>query len=152
MKANHVLAATVIAASSLLTACGTTTTPTASSQPYPATVSTSYGVVDSIQIVNTASTSSGGIGAGTVVGGVVGGLLGNQVGSGTGRTAATAAGAVGGAVAGHEVDMRRQQPASMYQVGVRLDNGSYQTVMQDSVADLSVGNRVRIENGRAYRY
>jgi len=103
-------------------------------------------------MVNTASTSSGGIGAGTVVGGVVGGLLGNQVGSGTGRTAATAAGAVGGAVAGHEVDKRRQQPASMYQVGVRLDNGSYQTVMQDSVADLSVGNRVRIENGRAYRY
>jgi outer membrane lipoprotein SlyB len=153
MKMNHVLAATVIAASSLLAACGTTTSPSAS-QTSPATqVATSYGVVDSIQMVNTSSGSSGGIGAGTVVGGVVGGVLGNQVGSGRGRTAATAAGAVGGAVAGHEYDKQRQQSTgTMYQVGVRLDNGSYQTVMQDSVADLSVGNRVRIENGRAYRY
>jgi outer membrane lipoprotein SlyB len=153
MKKNNVLAAMVIAASSLLAACGTTTSPSATSQTYPASqTATSYGVVDSIQMVNTSSGSSGGIGAGTVLGGVVGGVLGNQVGSGRGRTAATAAGAVGGAIAGNQYDKQRQQSGAMYQVGVRLDNGSYQTVMQDNVADLSVGNRVRIENGRVYRY
>jgi hypothetical protein len=40
----------------------------------------------------------------------------------------------------------------MYQVGVRLDNGGYRTVIQDSVADLRVGSRVRVDNDRAYRY
>jgi outer membrane lipoprotein SlyB len=102
-------------------------------------------------MVNTSDQSSG-ISPGAVVGGVVGGVLGNQVGSGRGRTAATAAGAVGGAVVGNQIEKANRQPTAMYQVGVRLDNGSYQTVVQDSVADLSVGNRVRIENGRAYRY
>jgi outer membrane lipoprotein SlyB len=159
MKINHSIAATAFIATALLAACSTPqqTTPTS---PYPAsstTSSTGFGVVDSIQAVNaTANTSSGGIGLGTVAGGVVGGVLGNQVGGGRGRDAATVAGAVGGAVVGNQIENRnRQQQASaqqMYQVGIRLDNGSYQTVVQDSVADLSIGSRVRLENGRAYRY
>jgi outer membrane lipoprotein SlyB len=102
-------------------------------------------------MVNTSGSSSG-IGAGTVIGGVVGGLLGNQIGDGNGRTAATAVGAVGGAVVGNQIDQRNRAQANAYQIGVRLDNGTYQTIMQDTVADLSVGSRVRIENGRAFRY
>jgi outer membrane lipoprotein SlyB len=55
-------------------------------------------------------------------------------------------------MAGNEIEQRNRTSPAAYQIGVRLDNGSYQTVTQDTVADLSVGNRVRIENGRAYRY
>ncbi|MGV3741614.1 MAG: glycine zipper 2TM domain-containing protein [Burkholderiaceae bacterium] len=161
MKTHLKIAAAVLASSTLLMACSSPQQPVAS-QPYPQTYpnttpaySTSYGVVDSIQVINAQTTSNGGIGLGAVTGGVVGGVLGNQVGSGTGRRAATAAGAIGGAVVGHQIQQRNranQAQPQAYQIGVRLDNGSYQTVTQDSVADISVGNRVRIENGRAYRY
>jgi outer membrane lipoprotein SlyB len=108
-------------------------------------------VVDSIQVVNTAGGNNG-IGAGTVIGALAGGILGNQVGGGTGRAVATAAGAVGGAVVGNQVEQRNRQGGTAYQIGVRLDNGTYQTFTQESVGDMNIGNRVRVENGRVYRY
>lgn len=161
MKTRLKITAALCASSVLLIGCSSPQQPVAS-QPYPQTYpstapaySTSYGVVDSIQVVNQGSTSSGGIGIGAVTGGVVGGVLGNQVGSGTGRKAATAAGAIGGAIAGHQIQERNranQAQAPAYQIGVRLDNGSYQTITQETIADIGVGSRVRIENGRAYRY
>lgn len=123
-------------------------------QTYPAQQqgnATMYGVVDSIQVVqgNTAT----GPGLGTVAGVVVGGLLGNQVGSGGGRAAATVAGAVGGGLVGNNIEGRtRAAGPGAYQIGVRLDNGAYQTVTQESASDLGVGSRVRLENGRVFRY
>jgi hypothetical protein len=33
-----------------------------------------------------------------------------------------------------------------------LDNGDYRTINQDSAYDLRVGNRVRLVDGRIYRY
>jgi outer membrane lipoprotein SlyB len=87
-----------------------------------------------------------------VVGGVVGGVLGHQVGGGSGKDIATAVGVVGGAVVGHQIQKRNQQQPESYRLQVRLENGSYQTVMQDSIEGLRVGDRVRIDNGRAYRY
>ncbi len=154
MKRNHALAASIIVASTFLAGCAAPDYQSGASQSYPATTqsnSTSYGVVDSIQITNS-NAGNGGIGVGAVVGGVVGGLLGNQVGGGNGKTVATAAGVVGGAVVGNQIEQRNKTQTTMYQVGVRLDNGTYQTVTQDSTNDLRIGNRVRIENGRAYRY
>jgi outer membrane lipoprotein SlyB len=155
MKANKTMvAASVIIGATLLGGCASRSLQSTPSQSYPAatsSTSSSYGVVDSIQAVDSNS-SSGGMGVGAVVGGVAGGVLGHQVGSGRGNTAATVAGAVGGAMAGNEIEQRNKTSSGTYQIGIRLDNGSYQTVTQDSVADLSVGNRVRIENGRAYRY
>lgn len=165
MKKNYAtIAATMITAAFLFSACSTPMQQPVSSQSYPATpypsatypaagpsYSSNYGVVDSIQMVNTSS-NTGGIGAGAVVGGVVGGLLGNQVGGGNGRTAATVAGTVGGALVGNQIEQRNKAPSTAYQIGIRLDNGSYQTITQETAADLRVGNRVRIENGRAYRY
>jgi outer membrane lipoprotein SlyB len=154
MKTYHSIAATAIIASAFLSGCATQPYQSAP-QSYPTTTQsygTSYGVVDSIQIVN-ANNGAGRIGAGAVVGGIVGGLLGNQVGGGTGNTIATAAGVVGGAVVGNQIEQRNKaQAGQTYQVGVRLDNGGYMNVTQDSVADLSIGSRVRVENGRAYRY
>lgn len=155
-KSPAMIAASVITSAAFLGACSSPMPQSAPSQPYPASgqapaYSSSYGVVESVQMVNSAN-GSGGIGAGAVLGGVAGGVLGNQVGGGSGKTAATVAGTVGGAVVGHQIEQRNRAQARAYQIGVRLDNGSYQTITQESAADLNVGNRVRIENGRVYRY
>lgn len=109
-----------------------------------------YGVIDSIQVVQQSADNRGV--AGAVAGGVVGGVLGNQVGKGSGRTAATAAGVVGGALAGNSIQRNRQQVRETYQVNIRLDNGGYQSYAMDNVADLRVGDRVQIDNGRISRY
>lgn len=125
---------------------GTTYPP---ANPYPYQVL--YGVVDSIQLVQGSNTQGSGVGA--IVGGVVGGLLGNQVGKGSGRTVTTVAGAVGGALAGNEIEKNNGSwQRNQYQVGIRLDDGRYQTVVQDDVSGLQVGSRVRINNNIAYRY
>lgn len=138
---------------STLTGGCSSSTPLSSSNANPYTssgpsYSVDYGVVDSIQTVPGGNGTSG---AGAAVGGVVGGLLGNQVGGGSGRTAATVAGAVGGALAGNEIEKNRSARGETYQLGIRMNNGGYQTIRQDSLGDLRVGDRVRIENGRAYR-
>ena len=152
MKSTHTIAALVVASTALLSGCAST-----SSDPYnngaytnPASNSMGYGTIDSIQVTRTGSGQT--TGAGAVVGGLVGALVGNQVGSGSGRTAATVAGAVGGAAIGHHVEGKRAEGRDMYQIGIRLDNGDYRTIVQDSVYDLRVGNRVRVVDGRAYRY
>jgi outer membrane lipoprotein SlyB len=111
----------------------------------------SYGVIDSIQRLDSGSAPSG-IGVGTIVGGVVGGMLGNRVGGGNGKKIAIATGAVGGAIIGNQIEQRNTTQLPMYQLGVRLSNGAYQTVNQDTVAGLAIGTQVRIENGRVYRY
>lgn len=112
--------------------------------------SNGYGVIDSIRLVKKDSNGNP-IGIGTVIGGVVGGVLGNQVGGGTGRTVATAAGAVGGAVVGHEIEKNRNNNSTAYRISVRLNNGAYETYTQDSIGDMRVGDRVRIDNGRVTR-
>lgn len=155
MKTSRIVITALLAASTFVAGCAAPGYPQASS-PYPGSVGqqgaySSYGVVDSIQVVNTQN-GPGGIGAGAVVGGLVGGLLGNQVGGGTGRGLATAAGVVGGAVVGNQVQQRNRQAGTAYQIGVRLDNGGYQTYTEESIGDLNIGNRVRIDNGRLYRY
>ncbi len=171
MKTSLVIVTAAIAAAAVLAGCaspnyyGQGNTPPypypAASQPspqaypqpypqsYPAVQSSSYGTIDSIRVGQPAGASTG---TGAVVGGLVGGLLGNQVGGGHGRTAATIAGVIGGAIVGEQIEQRNAQLRDAYQIGVRLDDGSYRTVTQDSVAGLQVGNRVRIENGHVYRY
>jgi outer membrane lipoprotein SlyB len=155
MKAPQTLAV-LLTAGALLGGCASN-----SSQPYYGssdgyrsgydnTASAGYGTIESIQVTGGDGRTSG---AGAVVGGLVGALAGNQVGSGSGRTAATVAGGVAGAAIGNRVESNRNANGQdMYAVNVRLDNGEYRTVVQDSVYDLRVGNRVRIVDGRVYRY
>lgn len=148
MNSSKALAALMMASTVLITGCASN----APSQPsnYSSQIdSATYGVIDSIQVVRVDPATSG---VGAVTGGLVGALLGNQVGSGSGRTAATVAGAVGGAVVGNTVEGNRNQAHDVYQISVRMDNGDYRTVNQDSVHDLRVGNRVRMVEGRVYRY
>ena len=111
-----------------------------------------YGVVQSIELVKQQG-NAGGIGLGTIAGAVVGGVVGNQVGAGRGNTAATVLGAAGGAYVGHELENRQQQQQpDAYKITVRMQDGSYQALMQSTSGDLRVGDRVRIENGVLRRY
>jgi outer membrane lipoprotein SlyB len=152
MKSTRTLAAVIVATSALMAGCSSTSTPSAygTYDTYGSTSASSMcGVIDSITVTRQSSTSGA---TGAVVGGVIGGLVGNQVGSGSGRTAATAAGALAGAVVGSNMEQNRAGDRDMYQISVRLDNGDYRTIVQDSVYDLRVGNRVRVVDGRVYRY
>jgi outer membrane lipoprotein SlyB len=150
MKTNLVIAASLMLSSAILAGCASSSPPLGSTAPATA-YSTGYGTVDSIQVVQTSS--GNGSTLGTVAGGVVGGALGNQVGEGRGRTAATVAGAIGGAMVGNQMGKNAAGTGNqVYQIGVRLDNGGYQTYQQEAVGDLQVGSRVRIENGHVYRY
>lgn len=149
MRTRKLAAAAAVALAATLAGCGSTGQNTAAGTQSAAPAAVSYGVVESVQPVQSGSR---GPGLGAVAGGVLGGVLGNQVGGGRGNTAATAAGAIGGAVVGNQVEQRNRAQTNAWQLGIRLDNGGYQSVTQDSVGDITVGNRVRVENGRAYRY
>jgi len=145
MKTPKIVIATFLTVATLMSGCAST-----DSRPASSYSGASYGVVDAIEMTRG---GSDGVGAGAVIGGVVGGVLGHQVGSGTGQDVATVAGVVGGAVAGHQIEKSsksKQQDA--YRIRVRLDNGGSQTVAQQSIIDLRVGDRVRIENNRVSRY
>ncbi|MDZ4202143.1 MAG: glycine zipper 2TM domain-containing protein [Gallionella sp.] len=143
MKIPRILGAILLAALVLLSGCAST-----ASQPSASYPDRIYGVIDGIE-----ATQGGndGIGAGAVLGGVVGGVLGHQVGGGTGKDVATVAGVVGGAVAGHQIE-KGSRTQNTYRIRVRLENGGYQTVTQQNLDDLRIGDRVRIENNRVARY
>lgn len=87
-----------------------------------------------------------GTGLGAVAGGVLGGVLGHQVGSGRGKDLATVAGAVGGAVAGHQVE-KYQRRTTRYEITVRMDDGSTQTVTAESQPSWRAGDRVKVNSG-----
>lgn len=154
---NNIRAVFGLVAALTLGACETMNTPantSTSGTSYPQSTNSSnvysgYGVVQSVDPVAKANTGIGGtgIGIGTIAGAVVGGIVGNQVGSGRGNTAATVVGAAGGAYAGHEIEKRTQQTSTSYNVTIRMDNGSYQTLPQGANTDIRVGDRVQIDNG-----
>lgn len=83
-----------------------------------------------------------GSGVGAVGGAVVGGLLGSAVGGGDGKKVATVLGAVGGGYAGNEIE-KRHKSTTVYQVRVRMDDGTTRTVTQATAP--AVGAKVRVE-------
>jgi len=107
-----------------------------------------YGVVEAIDLYRGGSNAPVGLGA--TVGGVAGGIIGHQFGSGSGNTAATIAGALGGAAIGNEV--QKANAADRYRVIVRLDSGAAIGFDRVGQGELRVGDRVRVVDGRVYRY
>jgi outer membrane lipoprotein SlyB len=97
------------------------------------------GHVETVRAVQRTQRPSG---VGMVAGGVVGGLVGNQIGHGGGRTAATVLGAVGGGYAGNEIE-KRTHTVTVYQVGVRMDNGTLRSVETRSAPP--IGKAVRLK-------
>ncbi|MDM0065912.1 glycine zipper 2TM domain-containing protein [Variovorax sp. J31P207] len=98
--------------------------PAAAPAPRPVPVCATCGHVESVRTVQRQVPATG---VGAVAGGVLGGVLGHQIGHGNGRTAATVIGAVGGGFAGNEVE-KRYHTATVYEVGVRMQDGSLRTV------------------------
>ena len=147
-----------LAASGVLIAGCANTEPQQTTRPYEqrpydpgyesSSQQTTYGVIESIDVVST--NRKQGIGVGAVIGGVVGGLLGTQVGGGSGRTVATVVGAAGGAVAGNEIQKRRNAD-EVYHVRVRAHRGNNQTLELQDIGNLRVGDRVRVQNGTIYQ-
>ncbi len=97
------------------------------------------GIVRAVRAVQLAGDPSG---LGAIAGGIVGGLLGSQVGSGSARKATTVLGAAGGGFAGHEIE-KRLRGATLYDVQIRMDDGSTRTVR--SQTSPAVRSRVRVE-------
>jgi outer membrane lipoprotein SlyB len=110
----------------------------------------SYGVIESIESGRASDDSAL---LGTVIGGAVGAAVGHEVGDGRSNDVATVAGAVGGAVVGRKIDKAhdRKNNEDSYLISVRLDDGSRQSITQESLGDLRIGDSVRIDNGRVRR-
>ncbi len=103
------------------------------------------GKIKQIETVSGHRSSTGGLVAGALVGGVVG----HQVGGGDGKKLATVAGALGGAYAGKKIAENSEK--TQYRILVKMDDGHYETVTQNSAKDLKIGQSVRIKNGKVTR-
>jgi outer membrane lipoprotein SlyB len=105
------------------------------------------GVIESI---NTIEQPGQGSGVGAVAGGVLGGVLGHQVGQGRGKDLATIAGAVGGAFAGNQVEKSVKKKVE-YDVLVRLEDNTAQTIHFPSDPGFRAGDRVKVVDGQIQR-
>jgi outer membrane lipoprotein SlyB len=103
-------------------------------------ICTTCGTVMSVQPVTIKGEGSG---VGVIGGAVAGGLLGNQVGGGNGKKAMTVVGAIGGALAGNEVE-KRVRSSTVYDVQVRMEDGSVRTVRQ--AEPMNAGTRVHVDS------
>lgn len=123
---------------------GAAPSPSSIPSPLPVAIARVCAVCGSIESVTpvTRSTKAPGVGVGTVAGGVLGAVLGNQIGRGNGRTLGTIVGAVGGGFAGNAIEghMRKE---TVYQVGVRMEDGSRRTI--EVAQPPAVGSRVTVE-------
>lgn len=111
----------------------------AAPQPTAKVVCASCGIVESVTPIQREANPSG---AGAVAGAVLGGLVGNQFGGGDGKALATIAGVLGGGWAGNTVE-KRMKKETVYQVDVRMDDGSLRRIEQNS--PVAVGAKVNLE-------
>lgn len=99
-----------------------------------------------IASVNEIEKVGDGSGLGAVAGGVVGAIAGKQVGGGRGRNVMSVLGAVGGAYAGHQIE-KNAKKVKIYEITVRFDDGTTQTLSQSTPPAWRTGDRVRMVNG-----
>jgi len=111
------------------------------SDPVARPVCATCGTVESVSTVQREAKPSG---VGVVAGGVLGAIVGNQIGKGSGRAVATVAGAVGGGWAGNAIE-KNMKKTTVYQVHVRMEDGSIKTIEQ--AAPAAVGARVTVHGG-----
>jgi outer membrane lipoprotein SlyB len=113
--------------------------------PQPVVPAGITGTVEAVKEVTTPGDGRSGVGA--IGGGIAGAVLGNQFGHGTGRSIMTVLGAAGGALAGKEIE-KQHNATKRWEVTVRLDDGSYQTLSSPSLPYWHAGDRVRFLDGR----
>ena len=98
------------------------------------------GVIESINAVKVQGQTNG---VGAVAGGVGGALVGNRVAGGNNRTLGGVVGAVGGGLLGNAIE-KHERTATVYDVNVRMEDGSLRTVRESSAP--AVGEKVRVES------
>ena len=113
--------------------------------PQPAVPAGVFGTVESVKEVTTPGDGSSGVGA--IGGGIAGAVIGNQFGHGTGRSIMTVLGAAGGALAGKEIE-KQHNATKRWDITVRLDDGSHQTLSSQSLPYWHAGDRVRFLDGK----
>jgi outer membrane lipoprotein SlyB len=111
--------------------------------PAPKPACPTCGVVEAIVESEKPGEASGVGMAGGALGGAV---IGRQFGRGTGQDVLTVLGAIGGAVAGHQVE-KQVRTTRVYEVRVRMEDGSTRSVTQTSLPSWRAGDQVRIEGG-----
>jgi outer membrane lipoprotein SlyB len=104
---------------------------------------TQCGVIEGVTPIQRESANPSG--AGAVAGAVLGGLVGNQFGGGDGKALATIAGVLGGGWAGNTVEKRLKKD-TIYQVDVRMEDGSLRTVEQSTAP--TIGQAVTLDGNR----
>jgi len=97
------------------------------------------GVVEAIHAVKTEARTSG---VGAVAGGVGGALVGNSIAGRNDRAIGGIVGAVGGSLLGNAIE-KHERTTTVYDVNVRMSDGSLRTVRQTTAP--AVGERVRVE-------
>src|SRR6266513_1726660 len=143
--AEPVVAASTPAAPAPQAAVETSMPAAAAQAPQPAVPAGVFGTVESVKEVTTPGDGRSGVGA--IGGGIAGAVLGNQFGHGTGRSIMTVLGAAGGALAGKEIE-KQHNATKRWDVTVRMDDGSYQTLSSPSLPYWHAGNRVRFLDGK----
>jgi outer membrane lipoprotein SlyB len=113
----------------------TSTTP----PPPAAPVCTTCGVVESFDTVQVAGQTNG---VGAVAGGVGGAVLGSQVAGHHNKTLGGVIGAIGGGLLGNAIE-KHERTTTMYDVHVRMNDGSVRTVRQSTAPQ--VGAHVSVE-------
>ena len=68
------------------------------------------------------------------------------------RDAGTVVGAFGGAVIGNQIEKNNRGARDFYRVAIATQSGQVRTFDYQQLADLRVGDRVRIEQNQVYRY
>ena len=108
-------------------------------QQVAAAVCRECGVVESINAVEVQGQTNG---VGAVAGGVGGALVGNRIAGGNNRTLGGVVGAVGGGLLGNAIE-KHQRKVTVYDVSVRMQDGSLRTVRESTSP--AVGEKVRVE-------
>ena len=109
--------------------------------PVAKPVCANCGVVEAVVETQKAGEGSG-VG---IAGGALGGaVIGKQFGKGRGADALAILGAIGGAVAGHQIE-KSVRSTKVYEVHVRMEDGSTRSLTQTSAPAWRNGDRVKVE-------
>lgn len=97
------------------------------------------GVIESVEAVQVHGQTNG---VGALAGGVGGAVVGNRIAGNHDRTIGGVVGAVGGGLIGNAIE-KHERSSTVYDVHVRMSDGSLRTVRQATAP--AVGERVRVE-------
>ena len=97
------------------------------------------GVVEAVNPVKVQGQTNG---VGAVAGGVGGALVGNRIAGNRNRTLGGVVGAVGGGLLGNAIE-KHERTATVYDVNVRMEDGSLRTVRESTSP--AIGEKVRVE-------